>query len=76
MWCAIGQTPQMREVICGHILGRPAFGELLEAPQFGHLEVGALHLAGAVEEDIDLAVAFQPGDGIDRDPAFLSQFSH
>ena len=30
-----------------HVFHRPAFGELLESPQLGHLEVGALHLSPA-----------------------------
>ena len=47
-----------------HVLGRPAHAELLEAAQLGNLQVGVGHVALVVEEDVDLAVTFQPGDGI------------
>ena len=57
-----------------HVLGRPAHAELLEAAQLGDLQVGVGHVALVVEEDVDLAVAFQPGDRIDRN-AFHSEFS-
>ncbi len=52
-----------------HVLRGPAFGELLEAPQLGHLEKGALHLSLLVQKDVDLAVPFQARDGIDGDSA-------
>ena len=52
-----------------HVLRRPAEAEDLEAAQLGHLQVGALHVALVVEEDVDLAVAFEPGDGVDGDAA-------
>ena len=52
-----------------HVLRRAAEGEHLEAAQFGHLEVGALDVALVVEEDVDLAVAFEAGDGVDGDVA-------
>ncbi len=48
-----------------HVLGGPADAEDLEAAQFGHLQIGALDVAFVIEEDVDLAVAFEPGDGID-----------
>ncbi len=51
----------------GHLLGGTAHAELLEAPQFGDLEVGVGHIALFVQEDLDLAVAFQTCDGIDCD---------
>ncbi len=47
-----------------HFLHRTAHAELLEAAQLGNLEVAVGHLAVVVEEDRDLAVPFQPGDGI------------
>ncbi len=50
-----------------HVLDRPADAELLEAAQLRDLEVGALHLAGVVEEDLDLAVALEAGDRVDGD---------
>ena len=52
----------------GHVLGEPTDAELLEAAQLRDLQVGVLHLAFVVEEDVDLAVPLQPGDGIDGDP--------
>lgn len=48
-----------------HLFGRAADAELLEAAQFGDLEVGIGHVARFVEEDLDFAVPFQPGDGVD-----------
>ncbi len=48
-----------------HVLGRSAEAEHLEAAQLGHLQVGAFDVALVVEEDVDLAVAFEAGDGID-----------
>ena len=51
----------------GHVLGRPAHAELLEAAQLRDLQVGVGHVALVVEEDVDLAVAFQPRDGVDGD---------
>ena len=50
-----------------HLLHRAAHAQALEAAKLGHLERRALHLAGRVEEDLDLAVALEPGDGVDRD---------
>ena len=48
-----------------HVLGRPAHAELLEAAQLRDLQVGVGHVALVVQEDVDLAVAFEPGDGVD-----------
>ena len=48
-----------------HVLGRPAHAELLEAAQLRDLQIGVGHVALLVEEDVDLAVAFQPRDGVD-----------
>ena len=50
-----------------HVLGRPADAEHLEAAQLGDLQVGALHVALLVEEDVDLAVALEARDRIDGD---------
>ena len=50
-----------------HLFHRAADAEPLEAAQLGDLEVGVGHVALVVQEDLDLAVAFQAGDGIDRD---------
>ena len=49
----------------GHVLGGAAHAELLEAAQLRNLQVGVGHLALVVEEDVDLAVAFQPRHGVD-----------
>ena len=35
--------------------------------QLGDLEVGVLHLAGFIQEDLNLAVPFQTGDGVNGD---------
>ena len=48
-----------------HVFGRPAHAELLETAQLRNLQVGVGHVALVVEEDLDLAVAFQPGDRVD-----------
>ena len=52
-----------------HVLRRAAKGEHLEAAQLGHLQVGPLHVALVIEEDVNLAVAFEAGDGIDGEAA-------
>ncbi len=65
MWCASGQTPQMRGVMRGQLLDRAADAEALEAAQLGDLEVDVGDFAGVVDEDLDLAVTFEPGDRID-----------
>jgi len=44
----------------------PKEPELLKAPQFGNLEESPFHVPGIVQEYLDLAVALQPGDGINR----------
>ena len=49
-----------------HVLGRAAPAEDLEAAQLGHLQVGALDVALVVEVDVDLAVALEPRDRVDR----------
>ena len=50
-----------------HLLDGAADAEPLEAAQLGDLEVGVGDLAVRIEEDLDLAVAFEPGDGVDGD---------
>ncbi len=50
-----------------HLLDRPADGELLEPAQLRDLEVGVGDVAILVQEDLDLAVAFQAGDRINGD---------
>jgi hypothetical protein len=51
----------------GHLVERPALGELLKAAHLGDVKVRVLDLALAVELDGDLAVAFEAGYGIDGD---------
>ena len=46
--------------------GRPTT-EALESAQFGNLEVRVGDIALVVQEDFDLAVTFQAGDGINCD---------
>ena len=50
-----------------HVLRRAAEAEHLEAAQLGDLQVGALDVALVIEEDVDLAVAFEAGDRVDGD---------
>jgi hypothetical protein len=52
-----------------HVLGRPPLRELLESAQLGHLEKRAVDAALLVEEDFDLAVPLEPGNGINGDSA-------
>jgi len=40
------------------------------------LKIRVGHLAFVVQEDIDLAVAFEPRDRIDRDPPVLCRHRH
>ena len=47
-----------------HVLGRPAHAKLLETPQLRDLQIGVGHVALVVQKDVDLAVTFEPGDGI------------
>jgi hypothetical protein len=47
-----------------HLLHRPAHGEPLEPAQLRDLEVRIGDVALLVQEDLDLAVSFQPGDRI------------
>ena len=51
----------------GHVFGGPSDAEDLEAAQLGHLEVGALDVALVIEEDVNLAVTFEAGDGVHRE---------
>ena len=47
------------------LLDRAADAEALEAAQLGDLEVDVLDLVVVVDEDLDLAVTLETGDGID-----------
>ena len=49
-----------------HLFRRPADAEFFEAAKLGNLQVGVGHFPLVVEEDVDLAVTFQPRDGINR----------
>jgi hypothetical protein len=51
----------------------PVLDEALEATEFDDMETGPDYLPGVIEVDGDLAVAFHPGDGFDRD---LSSHGH
>ncbi len=48
----------------GHFFHRATDAEAFESAQFGDLEVGVGDIALFVQEDLDLAVTFQAGDGI------------
>ena len=48
-----------------HVLHGATHAERLEAAQLGDLEVGVGYVTGLVEQDLDLAVPFEAGDGID-----------
>ncbi len=50
-----------------HFLYRAAYTEAFKAAQFGNLEVGVGDIAIIVQEDFDLAVTFETGDGVDGD---------
>ena len=58
-----GQMPQMRAVMDGHLVERPALGEFLEAAHLGHVQLRAVDLALVVELDRDFGVAFDAGNG-------------
>ena len=49
-----------------HVFDRTPHAESLKAAQFGDLEVGVGDVALIVQEDLDLAVSFESGDGVDR----------
>ena len=57
-----------------HVLGRPAHAELLEAAKLRNLQIGVGHVALLVEEDVDLAVTFEPRNGINRNTFHHSPF--
>ena len=59
--------PQMRADQAGHLAERPALAELLEAAELGDVEAGVGHVTGVVEEDADLRVPLDAGDGVDDD---------
>jgi hypothetical protein len=48
----------------GHFFDRATNNKTFEAAQFGDLEVSVGDIAFFVQEDLDLAVTFQSGDGI------------
>ena len=47
-----------------HVFRRSTDAETLEAPQLGDLQIGIFHVSLIVEENVDLAVSFEPCDGI------------
>ena len=49
----------------GHLVERPAFGELLEAAHLGDMEMRVGDAALVIQVDVDLGVAFDAGDGVD-----------
>ena len=56
----------MRFVISGiSSMGRPTT-EAFKAAQFGDLEIGIGDIAFVIQKDLDLAVTFETGDGINR----------
>ena len=55
-----------------HFFNRTANAEAFETAQFRDLEVGVGDIAFFVQEDFDLAVTFQPGDGINRNSLHVS----
>jgi hypothetical protein len=48
----------------GQLLNRAAFAELLETSQFGYLEINIVYVPVLIQNNLNLAVAFQPGYGI------------
>src|ERR1035438_3853182 len=52
-----------------HVLRWACEGEYFEAAQFGDLQVGAFDVALVIEEDVDLAVAFETRDRVDGETA-------
>ncbi len=60
-----------------HLLGGATLHELLKPTQLRDLEEGSLDAPALVEEDLDLSMAFQTRDGIDRDPpSKVLRFGH
>ena len=51
----------------GHFVEGAAFGELFEAAYLRHMKVRVFHFTLAVQLDGDFSVAFEAGNGIDRD---------
>ena len=45
----------------GHLVKRPALGELLESAHLGHMKVRVFNLTLRVQLDGDLAVSFEAG---------------
>ena len=48
-----------------HLVIGPALGEFLEAAHLGDVELRFGDAARVVQEDIDLGVAFDAGDGVE-----------
>ena len=48
-----------------HFFDRAADAETLETAQLRDLEIGVCDFAFFIQEDFDLAMAFQPGDRVD-----------
>jgi hypothetical protein len=48
----------------GHIFSLTADAKLLEPPQFGDLQIGVGDISFLVQENVNLAVAFESGDWI------------
>ena len=55
----------------GHFLHGATNAETFETAQFRDLEVSIGNIAFLVEKDLDLAMAFQPGDGINGNPLHI-----
>jgi hypothetical protein len=60
----------------GHVFGGTAEAEPFEAAEFRDLQIGVGHFTFVSEEDVDLAVAFEACDRIDRDPPVLGRRGH
>ena len=56
-----------------HLLDGTADAELLETAELGDLEAGVRDIPVVVQENGDLSVAFEPGDGIDGDRFHLTR---
>lgn len=50
-----------------HLFDRPPLAKGLKAAKLGHLKIGVGYVTLVIDENGDLAVAFQPCDGVDID---------
>ena len=66
MWLT-GQMPQMRDGDARHLAEEAPLAELLEAAELDHVEARVGDLALVVQEEGDLRVALDAGDGVDDD---------